>query len=69
MEPYYKPVVVDNDEDTKVKDDVAPANTYTNNTNYFDKRGPIMHQAAAFNWYKMKKENPECMKTYHYYTI
>jgi len=47
MEPYFKPVVVDNDEDTKVKNDVAPANTYTNNTNSLDKRGPIMHQAEA----------------------
>jgi hypothetical protein len=47
MEPYFKLVVVDDDEVAKVKDDVAPANTCTNNTNSLDKRGPVMHPAAA----------------------
>jgi hypothetical protein len=37
MEPYFKLVVVDDDEVAKVKDDVAPANTCTNNTNSLDK--------------------------------
>jgi hypothetical protein len=38
MEPYFKLVVVDDDEVAKVKDDVAPANTCTNNTNSLDKK-------------------------------
>jgi len=37
MEPYFKLVVVDDDEVAKVKHDVAPANTCTNNTDSLDK--------------------------------
>jgi len=44
MEPYFKLVVVDDDEVAKVKDDVAPANTCTNNTNSLDKEDLLCTQ-------------------------
>jgi hypothetical protein len=45
MEPYFKLVVVDDDEVAKVKDDVAPANTaWTKRTCY---------APSCSSWYKM----------------
>ena len=40
----FKLVVVDDDEVAKVKDDVAPANTCTNNTNSLDKEDLLCTQ-------------------------
>jgi hypothetical protein len=44
MEPYFKLVVVDDDEVAKVKGDVAPANTCPNNTNSLDKEDLLCTQ-------------------------
>jgi hypothetical protein len=44
MEPYFKLVVLDDYEVAKVKDDVAPANTCTNNKNSLDKEDLLCTQ-------------------------
>jgi hypothetical protein len=56
MEPYFKLVVVDDDEVAKVKDDVAPANTCTNNTDSLDKADLLC------SWYKMEGGNQKARK-------